>query len=176
MVLKQQHINLKEMGEKIMARMKQKAEQKKIELNTDIKPGLSMTNDEERIFQLVSNLVDNAIKYTNDGGKIMITIDKIDEDISLRVADTGIGIPADKQAKVFERFYQVDSSQSRAYGGTGLGLAICREIIRASKGTIKILSPLPEKELKELGAKSGEGIVGTMFDIHLPISIAPKET
>jgi signal transduction histidine kinase len=176
MVLKQQHINLTEMGEKIMARMRPKAEQKKIELITDIKPGLSMTNDEERMFQLVSNLVDNAIKYTNDGGKILITIDKIDEDINLRVADTGIGIPTDKQAKVFERFYQVDSSQSRAYGGTGLGLAICREIIRASKGDISIHSPLPEKQIKELGAKPGDGIVGTVFDIHLPISIAPKET
>jgi signal transduction histidine kinase len=176
MVLKQQHINLTEMGEEIKARMRPKAEQKKIELTADIKPGLSMTNDEERMFQLVSNLVDNAIKYTNDGGKILITIDKVGEDINLRVTDTGIGIPADKQAKVFERFYQVDSSQSRQYGGTGLGLAICREIIRASKGDIKIVSPLLEKQLKELGAKPNDSIVGTMFDIHLPMSIAPKET
>jgi len=176
MVLKQQQINLTELGEKIKARMRPKAEQKKIDLATDIKPGLSMTNDEDRIFQLVSNLVDNAIKYTNDGGKILITIDKVDEDINLRVTDTGIGIPTDKQAKVFERFYQVDSSQSRQYGGTGLGLAICREIIRASKGGIRIVSPLTEKQLEELGAKPGEGIKGTMFDIHLPISIAPKDT
>ena len=176
MVLKQQHINLTEMGEKIKARMRPKAEQKRIELITDVKPGLTMTNDEDRMFQLVSNLVDNAIKYTNDGGKILLTIDKIGEDIDLRVTDTGIGIPVDKQAKVFERFYQVDSSQSRQYGGTGLGLAICREIIRASKGDIRIVSPLGDKQLKELGAKSTDGIVGTMFDIHLPISIAPKDT
>jgi signal transduction histidine kinase len=57
-----------------------------------------------------------------------------------------------------------------------LGLAICREIIRASKGDIKIVSPLPEKQLKELEVTSEDGIVGTMFDIHLPISIAPNET
>lgn len=175
MVLKRQNINLTELAENIQARMGPKAEQKGIELTTDVKPGLSMTNDEDRIFQLVSNLVDNAIKYTNEGGKILLTIDKIGGDIAIRVTDSGIGIPSDKQEKVFERFYQVDSSNSRKYGGTGLGLAICREIVRASKGSIEIVSPISKEQLLDLGAQPGEGCVGTMFDIQIPISLESKD-
>ena len=175
MVLKRQQINLMELAEKIKARMGPKAEQNGIDLGTEVKPGLTMTNDEDRIFQLVSNLVDNAIKYTNEGGKILLTIDKAGQDIEIRVTDSGIGIPADKQAKVFERFYQVDSSVSRKYGGTGLGLAICREIVRASHGSIQIISPLTGEGLKELGVLQTESTVGTMFDIHIPMSLATKD-
>lgn len=174
MVLKHQNINLMELAEKIKARMRPKAEQKGIDLRTEVKPGLTMINDEDRVFQLVSNLVDNALKYTNEDGKILLTIDKVGDDIELRVTDSGIGIPPDKQEKVFERFYQVDSSVSRKYGGTGLGLAICREIVRASNGNIEVISPLPKDSLKDLGVRSDEDIVGTMFDIRLPVNLASK--
>jgi signal transduction histidine kinase len=124
--------------------------------------------DIERTYQMVQNLIDNAIKYTPENGRIWVRIKEKEKDISIEVIDTGIGIPEDKQDKVFERFYQVDSSISRAYGGTGLGLAICKEIVRSAKGTIKITSPVPEEIFKKLKFDSGEKAVGTMFEVSIP--------
>jgi len=92
--------------------------------------------DEERLDQLLMNLLHNAIKYSPDGGTVVITADEHPDAIVVSVADEGVGIPARDQARVFERFYKVDRARQRGLGGTGLGLAIARHIVEAHGGRI----------------------------------------
>jgi len=168
MVLKIEEVDLFELSGKIENNMKVKAGQKALTIRFEVEKGLTMITDRARLIQLFTNLVDNSIKYTDEGGKVLFRIRGTQKDINIQVMDSGIGIPSDKQEKVFERFYQIDAKVSREYGGTGLGLAICREVVRTSGGRVRIVSPLTKQELKALGLKTTEGIKGTMFDIHLP--------
>lgn len=88
----------------------------------------------------VSNLVDNAIKYTPQGGKITVTVEAPDSTVIVRVADSGIGIPEADLPRIFERFYRVDRSRSRDMGGTGLGLSIVKHVVQAHGGTVAVVS------------------------------------
>ena len=90
--------------------------------------------------ELLDNLIENAIRYNSSGGKVTVEVMKSDGKGILRVSDTGIGIPKEDQEHVFERFYRVDKSRSRATGGTGLGLAIVKHIVELHEGTIKLES------------------------------------
>lgn len=92
------------------------------------------------LFELIYNLVDNAIRYNTDGGSVLVSIADEPEQIRLCVADTGIGIAAEHQDKVFDRFYRVDKSHSRKSGGTGLGLSIVRHAVKYHHGTIELQS------------------------------------
>jgi len=96
--------------------------------------------DRAKIEQVFVNLIDNAIKYTPEGGRIEIRIQDQDDTVSVVVEDNGIGIPREDQERVFERFYRVDKARSRQLGGTGLGLGIAKHIVLAHKGTIRIES------------------------------------
>lgn len=112
--------------------------------------------DEDRIKQLLSNLINNAIKYSPEGGKIDVTLETSDNDIIIRVTDDGIGIPHHAFAHLFDKFYRVDNSDTRRIGGTGLGLSICKEIVKEHEGTIHV--------------ESEEG-VGSTFTILLPLQV-----
>lgn len=91
--------------------------------------------------ELVMNCVDNAVKYNREGGEVTVSVHPEGEDrVRLAIADTGIGIPKDKQDRVFERFYRVDESRNKSTGGSGLGLAICKHIVTQHKGTIQVSS------------------------------------
>ncbi len=96
--------------------------------------------DYGRIEQLVFNVLGNAIKYTPEGGKVTVYIGKIYNEVYVKVADNGIGIPESDLPRIFERFYRVDKARSREMGGTGLGLAIAKEIVEAHAGVITINS------------------------------------
>lgn len=99
--------------------------------------GVSVWADPDRIFQTLNNLISNAIKFSFSGSEIRITARKLDENEAIiEVSDQGRGVPADKLEKIFDRFHQVDASDSRALGGTGLGLAICRSIVAQHGGRI----------------------------------------
>ncbi len=97
---------------------------------------LPITCDPQRIGQVVLNLVGNAIKFTARGGKIAVTVRRQGKEAVVRVTDTGIGIPGDHMTRLFEKFYQVDPSNTRTHGGAGLGLAICRSLVEAHGGRI----------------------------------------
>ena len=86
------------------------------------------------------NLISNGIKYTPQGGSVTISVDVQEQWVAIHVADTGIGIPKDDQAKIFERFYRVDKARSRETGGTGLGLSIVQQICRLHGGDIMLES------------------------------------
>ena len=90
--------------------------------------------------ELVSNLCDNAIRYNNPGGRVDVTVEAVDGHPVLSVSDTGIGIPAEHQERIFERFYRVDKSRSKSTGGTGLGLAIVKHIVSVHNARLEIKS------------------------------------
>ena len=86
------------------------------------------------------NLIDNAIKYTPEGGEIKVSSEKANDQIVCAVSDNGIGIPKEHQPHVFERFYRVDKSHSRATGGTGLGLAIVKHVAQIHRAELTLIS------------------------------------
>lgn len=110
--------------------------------------------DEDRLKQLILNLVDNGIKYTQPGGAVRLSLAKENGWAQLTVSDTGIGIPAEDLPNIFDRFYRVDKARSRAQGGSGLGLAIVKWIVQAHGGGIQVDSTVG---------------VGTTFRVSLPL-------
>lgn len=110
--------------------------------------------DPDRIAQVLTNLLDNALRHTPTGGRVVVMVDRLGAAIRLVVADDGEGIPAEHLAHVFDRFYRVDTARDRAHGGSGVGLAIAKAITEAHQGTITVHSD-----------GSGQGAV---FTIVLP--------
>jgi two-component system phosphate regulon sensor histidine kinase PhoR len=90
--------------------------------------------------QVLANLLDNALKYTEPGGRVSVRVADDGEYVRLSVADTGIGIPETDRVRIFERFYRVDKARSRALGGTGLGLAIVKHLVQAMHGEVSVES------------------------------------
>lgn len=135
--------------------MQIKAQEKTVKLHVDI-PNLNrIAGDGDRLAQVFTNLVDNAIKHTDSGGQVWLVAELEAKGIAVRVQDTGEGIPPDDLARIFERFYQVDKSRNRheQKNGAGLGLAITHEIITAHGGTISVKSEVNK---------------GTRFTVWLP--------
>jgi two-component system phosphate regulon sensor histidine kinase PhoR len=92
--------------------------------------------DRDRIRQIVVNLIDNAAKYSREGGRITVSVEEHDGGVRLSVSDEGVGIPVTEQEAIFEKFYRVDPEQTQGAGGTGLGLYISRELARRMNGEI----------------------------------------
>ena len=111
--------------------------------------------DEVKMSLILTNLVENAIKYNKEQGKVTVTLDADHQFFTVEVADTGIGIPEESLNRIYERFYRVDKSHSREIGGTGLGLAITRNAVLLHRGSIKVESTLGE---------------GTKFLVKIPLS------
>lgn len=98
--------------------------------------GLRVHGDERRLQQLLANLLENALRYTDRGGEVVVACTRSGGALQLVVEDSAPGVDADRRARLFERFYRVDASRNRASGGSGLGLAICRNIVEAHGGSI----------------------------------------
>lgn len=116
---------------------------------------LWLNADLTRLAQVVSNLLNNAAKYTPYGGTILLTVERQEQQVKISVADNGIGIPAPMLGKVFDLFTQVESDMARSQGGLGIGLALARRLVDMHKGTISATSP-------------GDG-KGSIFTIHMPL-------
>jgi len=108
---------------------------------------------QDALVRLFTNLLENALKYTDGGGKVRVQLRQTDKQVLLIVEDTGIGIPGDSLPKIFDRFYRVDKSRSRASGGIGLGLSIVKAIAEAHQGSVTVHSAVGE---------------GTKFTVSLP--------
>ena len=118
-------------------KMKSQDEEKKYELVRDYPiNSVWIEIDTDKMTQVIDNILNNAIKYSPDGGKITVSMKTTDDQMILSISDQGLGIPKEDLPKIFDRFYRVDKARSRAQGGTGLGLAIAKEIIKQHKGFI----------------------------------------
>ena len=130
------------------------ARTKNISLNCDADETIKIAANADYFKQIILNLVDNAIKYTPENGNVNVKIFADKDDAVIKVSDTGMGIPKEDQARIFERFYRVDKARSREIGGTGLGLAITKHIAMNLGGTISV-----ESELEK----------GSTFTVRIPI-------
>lgn len=118
-------------------KMKSQDEEKKYELVRDYPiNSVWIEIDTDKMTQVIDNILNNAIKYSPDGGKITVSMKTTDDQMILSISDQGLGIPKQDLPKIFDRFYRVDRARSRAQGGTGLGLAIAKEIIKQHRGFI----------------------------------------
>jgi len=133
-------VDINEMTEAILKRLKPLADQSGIELIFESVRPVKAEVDEVKLTLAVSNLIENAIKYNNPNGWVRVMLDADHQFFLITVTDSGIGIPAEAQDHVFERFYRVDKSHSREIGGTGLGLAIARSAVIMHRGAIKVSS------------------------------------
>ncbi len=125
--------------DEVLADLEPLAQEKNIKLIGKCK-NITMVGSDILIYRLVYNLVENAIKYNHAGGQVTVTADQKEKQVYLSVADTGNGIPEELRDRVFEPFFRVDKSRSRALGGVGLGLALVREIVRVHDGSITVRS------------------------------------
>ena len=144
---------------------RQRAETKHLELMCEAtaEAGASVVlADEEAIRQIVDNLIDNAIKYTPEGGRVRVSMScpDFEEEVVLAVEDTGIGIPRADLPRVFERFYRVDKARSRELGGTGLGLSIVKNLVQSLGGRIQVESAVGK---------------GSVFTLRLPRMKPPAQ-
>ncbi len=120
--------------------IKPQANAKGVAVEVDVKP-LYTYGNAALLSELIMNLLDNAVKYNHQGGRVIARLtEEGDDKMRLTVTDNGIGIPKDKQGRVFERFYRAEESRNKSTGGSGLGLAICKHIVEKHKGTMQIES------------------------------------
>ena len=137
------------------------AEDKGISISSNAPQKVSVNGDRARMKQVVVNLLDNAIKYTPEGGAIRLSVAAAGNQAVLEVEDSGIGIPADAQPHIFERFFRVDAARSRDMGGAGLGLSIVKSICAAHGGRVDF--------------QSSEG-KGSRFKVELPLARPDKQS
>jgi signal transduction histidine kinase len=120
------------------------AENSQITVYTEIEEDIPVLVQEDDLYQIMFNLVENGIKYNTPGGKLFVSLRRREDMAMLQVRDTGVGIPEDAVGHVFERFYRVDKARSRQTGGSGLGLAIVRSMVERNGGEIRLESKLGE--------------------------------
>jgi two-component system sensor histidine kinase CiaH len=131
-------VMLNELAEEVARRLRLLAESRGVAFEADVDGPLPLRGDGDRLRELMTILADNAIKYTEAGGKVRLEVRRASGGkVTLRVSDTGCGIPAEALPHIFDRFYRVDKARSREAGGTGLGLAIARWIAEAHGGSIR---------------------------------------
>ncbi len=158
--LRQETINLNELVQRLVADFSPAATQAQVSLLVDLEPGpIYVRGTAAHLMRVFDNLVHNALKFTPAQGNIHISLKKNKEQVLFQIQDNGIGIPAEKLDRIFERFYQADGSTKRRYGGTGLGLSLVKEITEAHGGSVHVESEVD---------------LGSTFTVTLPLWI--KET
>lgn len=148
-------VNINELTEVILKTLRPIARKNNVEVTLISKREILAEVDKVKMSQIITNLVENAIKYNRGQGKVEVTLDADHQFFTVQVEDTGIGIPAEAISQIYERFYRVDKSHSREIGGTGLGLAITRSAVLLHRGSIKVESRENE---------------GTTFTVKVPLT------
>lgn len=134
-------VNLFRVAERAAETLSEKARKKKIELSGDCADKeLTAAGVEDHIYRAVLNLIDNALNYTDSGGKVTVTCGRTGDGVQITVSDTGIGISKEHLPRLFERFYRIDKARSRDLGGTGLGLAIVKHVMNIHNGSVSVKS------------------------------------
>lgn len=146
-------VNIQELLKDMIFSYEHKAKEKNLSIDFLLEPECTFKADRGKVKQIIINLLDNAIHYTPEGGKVSLQVRVIDEHVLIQVSDTGIGIDQASLPRIFERFYRIDKARSRNTGGTGLGLAIVKHIVDVHEGKIEIDSELNK---------------GTTVNIYLP--------
>jgi len=150
--------NIKEVVSEVHETMALYAKKNKVELLLELAEDLSAAKfDRAKINQVLTNLVSNAVKFTPENGRVSINVQRQNEELVIRISDTGIGIPKEALPKIFECFYRVEQ-RGKKIQGTGLGLAIVHKIVMMHNGRIEVAS--------ELGQ-------GTTFTVFLPLNLKP---
>jgi two-component system phosphate regulon sensor histidine kinase PhoR len=156
--LEKEPVDINQLAEEVATQLGHQAERQKLTIRREFATDLaSVPADKDRLRQVVTNLIHNAIKFTPAGGRITITTRVLEGSVAVDIADTGIGIPKQDLARVFERFYKGD--KARAGEGTGMGLAIAKHVVEAHGGSIWV--------------RSEEG-KGSTFSFSLPFSVGSK--
>ena len=143
-----EEVDLREIISEILKGYENLIEEKNLEVNFEGRG--TVFENRTMIWELFSNLINNGLKYNKEGGRLDIKISEEERAYKIIIADTGIGIPQEDLARVFERFYRVDKSRSRRVGGTGLGLSIVKHILQNIGGKVKISSQLGQGTSFEL--------------------------
>jgi two-component system phosphate regulon sensor histidine kinase PhoR len=133
-------VDVGEVAEQVRELLKEKAQQNDIQIDISVRGNPLLHANPSHMQELLMNIMDNAVKYNKKGGRVEVSIERLEENLLLQIHDTGIGIEPAKQARVFERFYRVDPSRSKRSGGTGLGLAIAKHICLLYGATITLES------------------------------------
>ncbi|ACM59241.1 two-component system sensor histidine kinase VicK [Caldicellulosiruptor bescii] len=153
-ILRIEEVNISELVRFVCEKMRIHANKKHQSLLCNVQEDIIIDADRDRLEQVLINLINNAITYVQDGGRIEVCLKKENGNIELTVEDNGPGIPKEDLPRIFERFYRVDKARSRSLGGSGLGLSIADEIVKAHGGRVLV--------------ESEEG-VGTKFTVVLPL-------
>ncbi len=154
-----EYFDIKALAEEVIEQFESKRDDRKLEVltnNTKETPVIVYA-DWLRIRQVLTNLISNAIKYSQDNGKVQLVLEEQHEVVVISVQDNGEGIPAADIERVFERFYRVDKSRSRGKGGTGLGLAIVKHIIEGHDSKMEVESQLGERSVFRFILPKGKG-------------------
>lgn len=152
--LELQEIGLRALFEELVQQRSILVREKELHIRLEAAKELYVWGDWLRLRQVFANLIDNAIKYTPEGGAITLTLEEVDARVRVEVTDTGPGIPAEDIPFIFDRFYRVDKARNRAHGGSGLGLSLAKTFTEAHGGRIEVVS------------KVGSG---STFIVHLPL-------
>ena len=157
------YFRINEFLEVVVSDFQQAAIQRRIALRLSMETGpeIEVFGDKERLRGVLSNLIDNAIKYNREGGEVLVSTELVEGKVRIIVADTGAGIAEEHLTRIFERFYRIDKDRSREVGGTGLGLAIVKHIVDAHGSKVEVRS--------EVGK-------GTTFIIDLPYTEPNSES
>ena len=135
-------VDVGHLAQELLEDMRPRLEARSLQAALHVEKSPHAWGDRRAIEQVLTNLIDNAVKYSNEGGRIDVHVRDAAGRVEVEVADQGLGIPENEIARVFERFYRVDKARSRALGGTGLGLAIVKHLLQAMGGDIRLESKL----------------------------------
>lgn len=158
-------VELLPLANDVITSLAAQAKSRQVAVRNEVSPGTKVVADPRRLEQMLTNLVENAIKFNQDGGEVVIECENGLRS-RIRVRDTGEGIPAQHLERLFERFYRVDRARSRDLGGTGLGLAIVKHLALAHGGEVRVRSELGQGSVFEIDLPSGpaRNAIGTGSD------------